>query len=141
MSSQSKPARVPSEVHRGEQDFAGAALLGFARPLDDAAPGGFAAALHIDLRHRAPDRRLGSRRASIATTTACAPKLRPMALDERGIGERGGVDADLVGAGLEDLLRRRAPCECRRRRRRERRARARCVARCRAEFAGPRASR
>ena len=40
----------------------------------------------------------------MATTTACAPKLRPMASISVGIGERGGVDADLVRAGLEYLL-------------------------------------
>ena len=50
VSSQSKPARVPSAVHRGEKNLAGAAGLGFARPLDDAAAGGLAAALHENLR-------------------------------------------------------------------------------------------
>ena len=41
----------------------------------------------------------------MATTTACAPKLRPMASISVGFGERGGVHADLVRAGLEDLRR------------------------------------
>ena len=41
----------------------------------------------------------------MATTTACAPKLRPMASISVGSCERGGVHADLVRAGLEDLRR------------------------------------
>ena len=66
-------------VHRGEQDFAGAAGFGFARPLHDATAGRLAAALHEDLRIAHGIGGIGSRRASMATTTACAPKLRPMA--------------------------------------------------------------
>ena len=70
-------------VHGGEQDFAGAAVLGFAGPLDDAAAGGLAAALDEDLRVAHGIGGLGSRRASMATTTACAPKLRADLADER----------------------------------------------------------
>ena len=40
----------------------------------------------------------------MATTTACAPKLRPMASISAGIGECSGIDADLVRAGIEDML-------------------------------------
>src|SRR5450631_360890 len=37
-------------VHGGEKDFAGAALFGFAGPLDDATTSGLAAALNKDFR-------------------------------------------------------------------------------------------
>ena len=38
----------------------------------------------------------------MATTTACAPKLRADRVDQRRVGERGGVDADLVRARIEN---------------------------------------
>ena len=38
----------------------------------------------------------------MATITACAPKLRADFADELGPSDGGGVDADLVGTGIED---------------------------------------
>ena len=79
VSSQSKPVRVPSQFIEVSRISPAPRDFGFARPLDGAASGQFAPALHKDLRlaHRVGG--FGSRRASMATTTACAPKLRPMA--------------------------------------------------------------
>jgi hypothetical protein len=41
----------------------------------------------------------------MATTTACAPKLRPISSMSCGFFQRSGVHAHLVRAGLEDLRR------------------------------------
>ncbi len=104
VSSQSKPARVPSAVHRSEQYLARAALLGFTRPLHDAAAGGLAASLHIYLRVANGICGLGIAAGIDGDDHGLGAEVAADGLDQRGIGERGGVDADLVGAGIEDLL-------------------------------------
>ena len=38
------------------------------------------------------------------TTTHCEPKRAASAIDERRIGQRRGVDRDLLGAGIEHRL-------------------------------------
>ncbi len=102
VSSQSKPARVPSESMEVRRISPAPRCLGFAGPFDDAAAGGLAAAADIDLGVADGIGGAGSRRASMATMTAWAPKLRADLADECGAGDGGGVDADLVGAGVED---------------------------------------
>ncbi len=104
-------------VHGGEEDFSGAALFGFASPVDSGAmAGGFAAAGGEDLgvcgrvgcgRHAArvdgDDDGLGAEASADLG-------------DELGVGEGGGVDADLVGAGSRRRRRRRRVSGCLRRR-------------------------
>ena len=92
-------------IHRCEQNLAGAARLGFARPFHDTPARGLASALHEDLRiaHWISGFRIAPRinrdhhglRAEAAANGA----------DQRRIGKSRGVDADLVRAGFKHLLR------------------------------------
>ena len=85
-------------VDRGQQNLAGAAVGGLARPVHRVAPGALPAAADVDpeavvlaLGVDGDDDRLA----------AVAPRQRG---DQRRPGERGGVDAHLVGAGLDGRL-------------------------------------
>jgi hypothetical protein len=105
VSSQSKPARVPSEsidvsrISPAPRASASRAHSTTRRPAGLRPP--CTKTLRVANRIGSGS---GSRRASMATTTACAPKLRPMA-SINWVGERSGVDADFVRAGFEDLRR------------------------------------
>ena len=104
VSSQSNPARVPSEsmevsrISPAPRASASRAHSTTRRPV------GLRPPCTNTCASRTGSAASGSRRASMATTTACAPKLRPMASISVGIGEGGGVDADLVCAGVEYAL-------------------------------------
>ena len=81
-------------IHRRQQDLAGAARLGLARPLDGVARGVGRAAAHVDgeavvasLGVDGDDHRLA----------AVAPGERR---DQLGVAQRRGVQADLVRAGV-----------------------------------------
>src|SRR5580692_1005812 len=92
-------------VHRCEQNLSGAAGLGFARPFNDATASGFAAALHEDLC-------ITDRVSSFGVATrvnrdnhGLRAEAATNGIDECGVGKRGGVHADLIGASIEDLFR------------------------------------
>ena len=93
-------------VHAGEQDFAGAALLGLAGPVDDAQAGRFAAAGDVDFGF-GDGVVAGLRRARASACVdgdddgLCAEGCADFA-DEVGPGDGGGVDGNLVGTGVED---------------------------------------
>ena len=105
VSSQSKPVARSVGVHRGEQNFARAAGFGFARPLDDAASRGLAPALHKDLRvaHRIGGFGIAAR--VDGDDDGLRAKAAADGVDQSWVGQRGGVHAHLVRAGLEDLRR------------------------------------
>ena len=104
VNSQSKPARVPSEsievrrISPAPRCSASRAHSTTVRPIGRRPPCTYTCA------SRTGSAAARSRRASMATTTACAPKLRANCADECGVGQRGGIDADLVRACLEYLL-------------------------------------
>ena len=82
-------------VDRGQENLARAAVFGFPRPLDRVAVRGRAAAARVD-------------REAIAVALGVdgdddrlAAVPRGERRDERGVGERRGVQAHLVGAGLD----------------------------------------
>ena len=104
VSSQSKPARVPSASIEVSRISPAPRCFGLARPLDDAAAGGLAAALHEHLRiaHRIGG--LGIAARVDGDDDGLRAEAAADGVDERWIGERGGVDAHLVRAGFEDLL-------------------------------------
>ena len=85
-------------VDGGQQDLAGAAVFGLAGPVDGVAPGGGLAAAGVD-REQVAAGRLALR------VDRHDDRLAAVALgdrrDERRIGERRGVQADLVCAGVD----------------------------------------
>ena len=85
-------------VDRGQQYLAGAAVGRLARPLHRVALGALLAAAHVDA--EAPALALGVD-GDDDGLAAVAPGQGG---DELGLGEGGGVDADLVGAGLDGGL-------------------------------------
>ena len=105
VSSQSKPVRVPSEFIEVSRISPAPRCFGLARPLDHAAAGELASALHKDLRiaHRIGGFGIAAR-VDGDDDGLCAEAAAD-GVDQCWVGERGGVDADLVRAGLEDLRR------------------------------------
>ena len=95
VSSQSNPARVPSRSIDVRRISPAPARLGFDRPLDGVAIGGDLAAPREDVESLAV--LLGVDRDDHRLAAVALGERR----DERRVGERGGVDADLVGAGVD----------------------------------------
>ena len=91
-------------VHGGEQNFAGPARFRFARPLDDAAARWLASALNKDLRIADGIGGLGIAAGVDGHDYCLRAKVAADRVDERRVGEGGGVDAYLVGARIEDVL-------------------------------------
>ncbi len=77
--------------------------LRLARPLHHATTGWLAAALHEDLRIANGIGSLGIAARVDGDDNGLRAKAAADGVDQSGIGERGGVDADLVRTGFEDL--------------------------------------
>jgi hypothetical protein len=92
-------------VHRCEQDFTCAPSLSLARPLHNAAASVLASALHKHL--RVANWVCGFRIAAgiDGHDNSLRSKASANGVNQRWVGKRCGVDADFVGAGLEDLRR------------------------------------
>ena len=84
-------------IDRGEQDLAGAARLGLARPLDGIAPGRRRAAARVH--GVAAARALGVDGDDDGLAAVAAARAR---VSSAGRRQRGAVQADLVGAGVHD---------------------------------------
>ena len=91
-------------VHGGKKDFTGTALLGLAGPLHDATTDGLSSTVNKDL--RVTDRICSfgvTPRIDCYHDRLCAETAADGS-DQRRVGERGGVDADFIRTGLENLL-------------------------------------
>ena len=103
VSSQSKPVRIPSESIEVSRISPAPRGFGFARPLDDAAAGRLAAALHEDLRIAHGIGGFGVAARVNGDDDGLRAEAAADGVDQCWIGERGGVHADFVCTGFEDL--------------------------------------
>ena len=104
VSSQSKPARVPSESMEVSRISPAPRCSASRAHSTTRAACGLAASLHEDLRVAHGIGGFGIAAGVDGDDDGLRAEAAADGVDERGIGERGGVDADLVRAGLEDLL-------------------------------------
>ena len=95
VSGQSKPALVPSRSIDVSRNLAGAARLGFPRPLDGVAVGGRLSAARVDGETVVVALGVDGDEHGLAAVAFGQRR------DQRRIRERGGVEAHLVGAGLD----------------------------------------
>ena len=87
-------------IHGGQQNFAGAELFAARGPSTASIPSSSRAAARVDVPARRP-----ARRASMASTTACAPNSSLSSRDQFRTAHRRRVDADLVRARQQNPAR------------------------------------
>jgi hypothetical protein len=92
-------------VHGGEKDFTCAALLGLAGPLDYASASGLAASADKDLRVADGVGSFWIAAGINGDNDGLRAEAAADGVNQQRIGEGGGVEADLVRAGFEDLFR------------------------------------
>ncbi len=105
VNSQSKPVRIPSESIEVSRISPAPRCFSLARPLDDAAACRFSAALHKDLRIADGIGGFGIAAGIDGDDDGLCAKAAADGVDQSWVGERSGVHAYFVRAGLEDLSR------------------------------------
>jgi hypothetical protein len=91
-------------IHRGQENFACATSLGFLRPFNNTASGRLTPALQEDLRVTHRICCVGIATCIDGDNDSLRAKTAANGIDERWIGESGGVDADFIGAGIKNLF-------------------------------------